>query len=200
MWFLYDNITAVVIAMTVFLILMSIQMRATRNSTAQTARYAASVQATNVESWLEQDLEGLGRNMGADEWPFVVPNKIHSEQSPTDSITTEFKFYYETTAGDLDSTTYRVNDDNVGEQTVGDTTKTIYELTRSGDDGKATSLTYFDIELLNEDADTLLSPSIPDTVQSFRIRFGVASPFQNEDTMLPEIHRSVVARNHHAAE
>lgn len=191
-----------IIAMTVFLILLSIQLQATRSNFAQSSRYVASSQAKEFASWMEEDLDALGRNMDSDEWPFDVPNKRYSEQSPSDSISTRFVFYHDTTdaSGNHYQVTTAYDVDSTGTETVGDTTKTVYEVTRSRGGQSSGMLTYFDVDLLDRNANPLANPATPDTVRSFRVRFGVVSPFQNENTVLHEINRSIIVRNHHAEE
>jgi hypothetical protein len=187
MQFLYDNLTATVVGTTVLLILIAIQMRATRANVEQMSRSIAFGQAETMATWLEEDLSQMGRNI--DGKPFTFPNnpkKSEENGSPTDETLNpdseaDFKFEY--------------NDKEI-QYTLryADGESPPYELDRSvsgggGGTGSAGRLGYFDIEFINKNA----SPtSDVGNIQAIRVRYSVVTPFQNDDTMLREIHRMIV--------
>lgn len=187
MQFLYDNLTATVVGTTVLLILIAIQMRATRANVEQMSRSMAFGQAESMATWLEEDLSQMGRNI--DGQPFTFPKRSDESSSPTDETLkvtnpdgeADFEFEY--------------NDKEI-QYTLryADGESPPYELERSvsgggGGTGSAGRLGYFDIQFINKNA----SPtSVVGNIQAIRVRYSVVTPFQNDDTMLREIHRMIV--------
>ncbi|WP_103030406.1 hypothetical protein [Salinibacter altiplanensis] len=202
MQFLYDNLTATVVALMTTLILLSIQSRATQNSVAEVSRNRMGELTQTFSSWLEEDIQRMGENFEEGErTPF---------ESPTGSdITTQFTFYRDsTTASGSDqeyriATRYKVSPK--GTRMVDGTEKTLYELTRkkrrkemgtgswsSWSDVKGvspSSLGYFKISLLDKDANPVANPAAnEEQVHSVRVRFSVVSPFQNAQTFPQATH------------
>ncbi|WP_263809603.1 hypothetical protein [Salinibacter sp.] len=199
MQFLYDNLTATVIALMTTLILLSIQSRATQNSVAEVSRNRMGELTQTFASWLERDIERMGENFEEGERaPF--DNPVYTEGSGDTDITTQFTFYRDSTASSGDeyriATRYEVT--QKGTRTVDGTTKPVYQLTRtkrrkemggsweswSGSKGVSpSSLGYFQIDLLDKDASPVPNPNgNADQVHSVRVRFSVVSPFQNAQT------------------
>lgn len=187
--FVYDNLIATVVGTTVLLILMSIQMRATRTSVAQSGRSMALKQTETLATWLEQDLEAMGRNLDDSETVFTVSERTSNENSPTGSTLIEeeaLTFNYRDGGGD---TTIKYAVVEADEQTVSGETRRLYELIRSPNGGSSATLGYFDIRFIDENAQTTTNE---DEIRGIRVRFSVVSPFQNYETTLQEVHRMVV--------
>lgn len=192
MQFLYDNLIATVIGMTVLLILIAIQLRATRANVAQTSRSIAFKHAETMATWLEEDLSQMGRNM--DNKPFeLLTTREENEDSPTGDIlqpddAADFEFEYKDGVGNQSTITY----------TMRSTDNSHYELERSRSNGggsptdaggSPTELGYFDLEFIDENANPGANL---DQIQAIRVHFSVVTPFQNDETTLQEIHRMVV--------
>lgn len=203
MIFIYDNLTATIIAMSVFLLLVTIQFRTTQSNIAQTSRNIVKEQAQGFATWLEDDLETMGQNIG----PGSAPPYNVAFENPVDSsgVTVDFTFYQDsilsTTTTMRVETRYRVK--KTGTRVVKADTMDLYQLTRfrkegAGgmweEDGRSiNALGYFDVDMLNRDAQPIASPrsaaqANPDTVRSTRVRFSVVAPFQNEQTSLRVVH------------
>lgn len=193
--FIYDNLTAAVVGMTVLLILVSIQMRTTKSSVAQSARNMALKQAETLATWMEQDLEAMGRNLEDDETVYSVGDRISNENSPTGTTLpddTPLTFHYRKNESSS-KTTIEYNVATTQTANVNDTTRTLYELNRDSSgvsDGESSStLGYFDIRFVDEDAQTTTNE---DSIRGIRAHFSVVSPFRNDETTLHEVHRMVV--------
>jgi hypothetical protein len=203
--FLFDNLTATVIAMTVLLILASMQMRATQQRVAQASRDVAQSQAAQLTSWLEEDLGRIGKNMSGDEIAFEAP--VDSDQK---WLTEEFVFEYEefSSTGAIDTVRVRYRVESTGssrEIYFGDSTETVdlYRLTREkkvvGETGwqekggSVPALEYFDVDLLDRNAEPVSNPvSNENAVRSVRVRFSLVAPYQNEELALPASRTNVV--------
>jgi hypothetical protein len=188
--FIYDNLIASVISMTVFLILVSIQADATQGNTARTSRNVAKGQAQSFITWLEEDLAKMGKNMNAGAAAYESP------EDSTQWHTETFEFSFLNSSGDTVRTKYDLR--QVGTRTVDGESEKIFRVKRSRKVGGGSwvsrgespaSLEYFKVEMLDEDADPAGSPS---DVQFIKVRFAVAAPFQSESTLLRRVHRSAV--------
>lgn len=202
MQFLYDNLTATVIALTTLLLLFSIQSRATQNNVAQTSRNVMEEYAQTFATWLEKDLQRMGENMDRDDpVPYENPQTVELENGM--EVTTRFIFYRDSTSSDDDEEEKRVSMrydvEEAGTRTVDGESKTLYKLTRkvkiegegwSSVQGESTAdLGYFKIDLLDKDANPVDSPKQnEDQVHSVRVRFSVVSPFQNAQTFPTATH------------
>lgn len=178
--FIYDNLIATLISMTVLLILSSIQMEATQVGTATTSRSMVNTQAQQMASWVEEDLSRIGRNM---------PESVTPYTGPTDSTswhTTEFAFEYVDSSGVHRTVQYDL--EKTGDTVrIGDTQKEVVRVQRSPD-GSSPALGYFDIDLLNRSG---TSTAIADSIAFVRARFSVIAPFQNAKTFPRRVHRAV---------
>lgn len=202
MIFIYDNMTAMFIAMAVFMLLVVIQFRSTEANIAQTSRNIVKERAQGFATWLEDDLERIGENIDPGQ---TAPYEVAFE-NPIDSagVTTEFTFYRDSIQNPTTTVevAMRYEIDKVGTRVVEQDTMNLYQLSReqrigSGSwnpDGQSTaSLGYFDIDMLNRDAQPIVNPRAaaeanPDTVRSTRVRFSVVAPFQNDQTSLRVVH------------
>jgi len=198
MEFIYDNMVASIIAATVTLMLITIQLRATQKNVARASRNAVKEEAQTFATWLEKDLEQIGANVDPDEAAF---NFKGTNPHHPDSITRNFVFYRDslTSTGDTVRirTRYRVTNEDVS-VVEGDTTK-LYQLTRKKKVGSGSwssvkglstpTLEYFKIDMLNMDAERVLTPEAnPEDVHSIRVRFSAVAPYRNQSTILPVTH------------
>ena len=197
--FIYDNLIATLISMTVLLILASIQTQATQTNTARTSRNTVKAQAQQMATWMEEDLAEIGKNMNATEAAFENP------QDSTDWHTTQLTFKYESllASGGTERVKVRYELEKTGTRTVDGTDEILFEVQRSqkvGDDpwtseGQSPgSLEYFEVNILNKDGTPVTNPpkTNRDKVESFRIRFSVIAPFQSESTFPRRVRRSIV--------
>lgn len=204
--FLFDNLTATIIAMTVLLILASMQMRATQQRVAQASQDAVQGQARGLTNWLEEDLARIGKNMSDDEIAFEAP----VENSDEKWLTEKFVFEREKigASGTIKTVKTRYLVEPTGssrEIYTGGTTETVelYRLTREkkvvGETswevtgGSASALEYFDVDLLDRNAEPVSNPvSNESAVRSVRVRFSLVAPYQNEELTFPASRTNVV--------
>jgi hypothetical protein len=198
MEFIYDNMVATIIATTVTMILITIQLRATQKNVARASRNAVKEEAQTFATWLEKDLEQIGANVDPDEAAF---NFKGTNPHHPDSITRNFIFYRDSLLSTGDTvrvrTRYRVRKE--GTTIVEGDTTNLYQLTRKKKIGSGSwstikglstpTLEYFKIDMLSRNADRVKSPEIyPDSVHSIRVRFSAVAPYRNRRTILPVTH------------
>lgn len=198
MYFIYDNLIASVISMTVFLILVSIQMQATQNNTARISRHSAKGDVHQLATWLEEDLSGLGRNMEPEDAAFESP------QDSTQWHTTEFTVKYDslTVGGSTIRVRTRYELKKVGTRTVNGTQESLFEIQRSRrvgsgsweSKGQSTSnLGYFEVGMLDRNANLVANPATNHgEIEFIRVRLSVIAPYQSEDTFLRRVRRAIV--------
>ena len=195
MHFIYDNLTATIIALTTTLLLLNIQSQATQSNVAQTARNMAKHRAQTFASWLEKDLGRLGANIDQDERiPFDSPETTQMEGGTR--LTEQFTYYRDRTEEDNGetriATRYQV-------EKVTDKPRDLYQLTRTTKEGAGSwsdkngssspTLGYFQIDMLDRDADLVSSPkSNFDQVETIRVRYSIVPPFENKETILQATH------------
>jgi Tfp pilus assembly protein PilE len=196
--FIYDNLIATLISMTVLLILASIQTQATQTNTARTSRNTVKAQAQQMATWMEEDLAEIGKNMNVTEAAFENP------QNSTDWHTTQLTFKYESllASGGTERVKVRYELEKTGTRTVDGTDEILFEVQRSqkvGDDpwtseGQSPgSLEYYEVNMLDKNGAPVPNPKANrDEVESFRIRFSVIAPFQSESTFPRRVRRSIV--------
>lgn len=195
--FLYDNLIATAVSMTVLLLLVTIQMRATRSSTAQTARQVAVSHAETMASWLEEDLESMGRNFDGTpfEDPSTSPSRHVTEDSPTGETLAELSFFRRSMAGDTTKVQYIVTEtDSV---TVKGKRRPVYGVRRLNngvdDGGSAGDLGYFDIRFVGRNANAISDPiNNTEDIRAIRVRFSVVLFAQNREVTITEVHRMIV--------
>lgn len=204
MWALYDNLVATAVAGTVMLMLVSIQMRATNANVAQTGRYAALNQAQTVATWVEEDLKAMGRNRDEGDPIFDIVatgNRVENTNSPTGTVLRTssdpagLTLYYESAAGTDTTLTYELVEADT--RTVDGTERTVYQLRRqkngSVSGGSGAVLGYFDVHFLDRNANRVSNPAANrGAIRAIRAQFSVLPRFQNDETVLSEIHRMVV--------
>jgi len=181
-----------VIGTTVFLILISIQMRSTNATVAQTARNAALNRAETMATWIEEDLGAMGRNRDDGDPIYQGISREDDEDSPTGSVLTSITYFYENDAGTADSTEIEYGLDE-STRVINGEERTLYSLTRrengTADGGTSATLGYFDIQFIDGNATPTTDEN---SIRGIRAQFSVVSPFQNEETTLHEVHRMVV--------
>jgi hypothetical protein len=198
MEFIYDNMVASIIAATVTLMLITIQLRATQKNVARASRNAVKEEAQTFATWLEKDLERIGGNVDPDKAAF---NFKGTNPHHPDSLTKNFVFYRDSVASTGDTvrirTRYRVRKEGTS-IVEGDTTN-LYQLTRKKKIGSGSwstvkglstpTLEFFKIDMLNKDAERVLAPETnPEDVRSIRVRFSAVAPYRNQSTILPVTH------------
>jgi len=202
MLFIYDNLTAGLVMVSVALLLTTLQMRSMKKSVTKISRNVAKEQAQSFATWVEDDLEAMGENMDSGS---SAPFNVEFE-TPVDSagVTTQFTFYRDSVVT-VDSTVrvmtqYRLH--KTGTKEIDEEEVDLYQVRRrekvgsgswKSDGGSAGTLGYFEIDMLNRDAQPIANPRTvatadADTVRSTRVRFSVVAPFQNQQTSLRIIH------------
>ena len=195
MTLIYDNLISTVIAMTVILVLASMQLRTTKQQVATTAHYVMKQRTTQLSSWLQEDLGKIGKNVKGDSVSvdtLVVPN----DDSTATWRTEQFVFERDSieTGGNRVTVKVRYDIQPTGTRTIGGEERDVFQLTRErkvgsnsweSAGGSAATLEYFDVDMLNKDAVRVENPeqhleAVPDTVRSVRVRFSVLPPFQND--------------------
>lgn len=202
MIFIFDNLTATLIGMAVFVLIAAIQLRTTQANIAETSRNIVKEQAQDFATWVEDELETMGTNMD----PGAAPPYEVPFENPIDSagVTTEFTFYRDSVVNPSNTiriqTRYELH--RTGTRVVGKDTMDLYEMERwqkvgsgswASDGRSAAALGYFDIDMLNRDAQPITNPksvasSNPDSVRSTRVRFSMVAPFQSKRTSLRVVH------------
>ena len=201
MAFIFDNLTANIIALTVILILASIQMRSTRQRVAQTSQQLVQDRARGLTAWLEKDLGegvnpseageigGIGKNMSPSENALIDLTSHDGSNCEDNWKTRRFVFEWKKDDGSRARVKYETEEE-----------KGLYSFTRkqidenSGDwpegsdpewenvdvQGRASGMEYFDIDLMEKDG-SCTSISDENNVRSVRARFSIEAPFQNEE-------------------
>ncbi|MCS4122827.1 hypothetical protein [Salinibacter ruber] len=209
--FVFDNLTATVIASVILLVLANIQLRTERQEVAQTAQQVAQSRAQEATDWLEEDLGRIGQNMvsGQSAVDKPEPYSRSSESSTKKWLTKEFSFRRDSiTAGAARwriETRYRT----YKQRTVSIEGKPspVYGLVRErrkrqvGNGGwsewekrgEINSLEYFDIDLLDQNSQPTKALG---EAESVRIRFSVVAPFQNEEMAFPASRSNVVVASY----
>ena len=204
---IFDNLTASVIAATVVLILSSIQMRATQQRVAQTSQQIVQQRSRVATEWLEEDLERIGQNMTSGQDALEEPEPYHDdpENDSEEWLTEKFVFRRDSvaTGEGIWRIEVRYKVESQGTMSVEEEETPIYRLVREwrqkeldggswsdwAQRGKIESLEYFDVDLLDRNAQVTTTLS---QVQSVRIRFSVVAPFQNEEMAFPASRTNVV--------
>ena len=195
MTLIYDNLISTVIAMTVILILASVQLRATKQDVAGTAHYVMKQSTKQLSSWLQEDLGKIGKNMSSESVP-VDAMVVADDESTAEWLTKEFVFERDSieTGGNRVTVKVRYDVQKTGTRTIEGEERDVFQLTRErkvgsnsweSAGGSAAALEYFDVDMLDKNAEPVEDPvtklqNDPDIVRSVRIRFSVVPPFQND--------------------
>ena len=195
MHIIFDNLTAILIGGIVLLILLAVQVRSSEINLEQTSMYTAKQLSLDFAEWLEDDLVTLGTNFDSTDARFTLPTNASGN-------TTTFEFYQDSinvAAFPPDTvrieTRYVLTAASVAE--VADSTVQLYDLTRSvrmqgpsgwsawTTDGQSPSqLSYFEIELLNRDGQTVATESATSYI---RVAFSLVPPYQSSKQYLREV-------------
>lgn len=218
--FIFDNLTASIIAATVLLIISSIQVRSGRQEVARTAQRLVQNRAQEATSWLEEDLGRIGQNMTSGQSAVGKLEPYHEDPDGDREkwLTKTFSFQRDSIApgggpgGDSGGdrwrieTRYRIGADgqiSFGGKTAGGNATPVYSLTRErrkkrvGSGGWSSWRQEGRIEPLEYfDVDLLDRNARPtevmSEVESIRIRFSVVAPFQNDMIDIPASRANVV--------
>lgn len=205
--FVFDNLTATVIASVVLLVLANIQLRTERQEVAQTAQQVAQSRAQEATDWLEEDLGRIGQNMVSGQSTADRPEPYHgSPESDTEKwLTKEFSFRRDSISAGGNrwriETRYRIQEQKT--VSIDGKPSPVYGLVRErrkrqvGNGGwsewkkrgEINSLEYFDIDLLDQNSQPTKALG---EAESVRIRFSVVAPFQNEEMAFPASRSNVV--------
>ncbi|MCS3696823.1 hypothetical protein [Salinibacter ruber] len=195
MAFLYDNLTAVVVGTTVLLILASLQLRAMELSTAASGQEAALTQSEEIATWMEEDLESMGRHIMTTDTVFGGLSRTKNEVSPTDSVLTGLSFQYKENAGGA-AQTVQYDVSAVKTDRVEGKDRTLYQLSRTKGGVSAgrtpEMLGYIDVQFLDRTAAAISAPRAnTDQIEALRVHFSVISPYRNSKSGVKEVHRMV---------
>ena len=184
MWFIFDNLRAVMIAGAVTLMLLTAMTRARELGTEQLSVYSAKSHSLDLAEWLEDDIATLGSNFDSTTVRFLLP-------TIEDGLTSDFTFHRDTmgAAPDFDKirieTRYQTIETEMA--VLDDTTIQMYQVVRSTrvqqgtgwsawtEDGRSSPrLSYFMISLL----DFLGAPVATETQTVFlKMDFSIVPPF-----------------------
>ncbi len=89
MWFIFDNLRALMIAGAVMFMLLSAMTRQRQLGVEQLSVYAAKSHSLDLAEWLEDDIATLGSNFDSTTVRFLLPTLL-------DGNTTEFTFHRDT--------------------------------------------------------------------------------------------------------
>ena len=184
MWFIFDNLRALMIAGAVLLMLLTAMTRAREMGTEQLSVYSAKSHALDLAEWLEDDIATLGSNFDSTTVRFLLPTNI-------DGNTSIFTFHRDTVgaAPDFDKvrieTRYQLLDTDIAE--TQDSTIQMHQVVRSTrtqqgagwsswtEDGRSSPrLSYFMVRLLDQLGQEVNNES--ETV-FLKIDFSVIPPF-----------------------
>ncbi|WP_251954869.1 hypothetical protein [Salinibacter ruber] len=214
--FVFDNLTATVIASVVLLVLANIQLRTERQEVAQTAQQVAQSRAQEATDWLEEDLGRIGQNMVSGQSAADRPEPYHgSPESDTEKwLTKEFSFRRDSISRDSISaggnrwrieTRYRIQEQKT--VSIDGKPSPVYGLVRErrkrqvGNGGwsewekrgEINSLEYFDVDLLDRNSQPTMALG---QAKSIRIRFSVVPPFQNDEMAFSASRSNVVVASY----
>lgn len=198
---IFDHLSAALVGATVMMMLLMLQIRLTGMSIEQTSTYMVKNQASNLATWLEEDLLQIGENMDLTKTiPFT---------NPVDSagVTTTFSFFRDS----LDTSvippdTFRIETryelKKMGSRITGGDTLDVYRIARSfrvdggpwkASGGSTPALGFFKIEMLNGDAVPVADPvaaatADPKAIRNTRVRFFMVTPFETATTAIRRVY------------
>lgn len=204
MIFLLDNLTAVIIAGVLGMVLFTTHVRVQSLNIEVQTQYAMRHLSADMATWMEDDILEIGRNMPAADVPF---------DNPVDSagFTKTFTFFRDSVEVDPATsattvrriaTQYRL--EKAGTRTATDgTTFPIYRVDRYVREGATGSwafdgsapplLTHFKIEMLDLNAAPIANPvaaftADPRAIRNTGIRFSMATPHEQVGVALQSVH------------
>ncbi len=199
---LLDHLSAVVIGSAIILILISMQMRSTEMGVEQSSGYMMKNQATDLATWMEEDLLQIGRNIDKEE-------RVAFENPLTNSSgnTSEFVFYRDTiryylTTPDTLHIGTRYTLTPVDTRILNEDTLVVHRIDRfanvnGGAWNKTGSsvpyLSSFNVDMLDSDAQPIVDPvaaatADPLAVRNTRIRFSMVTPYETSRTTVRQVY------------
>lgn len=197
-----DNIAAFIIGATIFLVLMTMQLRTTELNIDQTSTYMMKNQAASMSTWVEEDLLDLGKNIDKST---TVP--FENPVVDGNGNTTQFVFYRDTVnTSVVPADTVRVATryalSFVGYSPTGEDSTKVYRIDRSVKhgsgswqaDGQSVPLiSVFQIDMLDMNANPVANPATamsgdPTAIRNTRIRFAMVPPMRTKRATLNKIY------------
>lgn len=170
MQFIYDHLSASILGIAIFFILVAVQVRGTETSNDQTQYYSAKAQLLDLKEMIEHDFKNIGAGVSRYDPIFVSK----------DDSTFEFMAKVQATDEEPSKITYRrVATERV---TIDDETVQLYEVQRLVDDvltgkGPAT-MKEFVVELRDGNREEVADFEDVETVY---VRFVIVPPLRGED-------------------
>ncbi len=202
MQFLFDNLTAIIVAGVVILMLATAQIYAQRSGLEQASSYSTKAKAISFGEWLEDDILSLGANYGDDAYRFMTP-----VEDPVTGHTRRWVFFSDSLLATGDTlriiTRYELQD--LGAVVRGDSTIYLYEIHRMmaeepvtngaisapdpsdwTTDGRSMStLSAFNVSMLARDGSVT---SDPERGEFIRVSFSLVPEFPIEPEYLRELY------------
>jgi len=199
--FIFDNIGASIVGATVFLILLSLQIRINNLNIEETSTYMVKNQASNLATWLEEDLLKMGTNIdNTKEVPFANP--VDSAE-----VTTQFIFYRDT----LNTAVVPADTVRIGTRYQLKMTETrmlegapinVYRIDRSlqynggawiSSGQSASMVGSLKIDMLDRDAQPVVDPvaamtADPEAIKNTRVRFSMVTPFETDQISIRQVY------------
>ena len=199
---LLDNMSAIVVGGAIALVLISMQLRTTEMGIEQTSGYMMKNQATDLATWMEEDILDLGDNIDkTKEVPFENPTVDQYGN------TSQFIFYRDTvdvtgSAPDTIRIGTRYTLTPVDTRVMENDTLIVHRIDRyantNGSHWKKTGssvpyISVFRVDMLDKDAKPMTDPvasmtADPLAVRNTRIKFAMVTPFETERTTVRQVY------------
>ncbi|MFQ5572335.1 MAG: hypothetical protein ACE5G0_21880 [Rhodothermales bacterium] len=172
MAFIYDHLTATILGISIFFLLVAVQLRSTETSRDQARYYSAKTQVLNVKEMIEYDFENVGTGVAKYDPIFV---------SKTDST---FTFMEKVLPTDPDPSTVMYRRVPREVVTIEGEEVQLYEIQRLVEGvvtGKSPpTMKEFDVTLLNSNREVETNLT---AVRAIQVRFTVLSPLGNKNEL-----------------
>jgi hypothetical protein len=184
MWFIFDNLRAMMIAGAVLLMLLTAMTRSREMGVEQLSVYSAKSHSLDLAEWLEDDISSLGSNFDSTTVRFLLPEM-------EDGNTVNFTFHRDTIGAAPDfvkiriETRYQLLEADQAE--LRDTTMQMYQLVRDVrvqqgagwsawvEDGRSSPrLSYFMVSLLDDFGQSVATES---ETTFLKMDFSIIPPF-----------------------
>lgn len=209
MAFIFDNLLATLVTMTVLMLLLSTQFRSTQAGIEQVSAHAAKTKALTLGTWLEDDISSLGANFGRNRMRFSAPHTLD------DGNTGEWVFYSDS-LGDggavtRHATRYILREVDEIERQDGSGMQPLYQLTREVaaspvvndvmtpispsawqmDGMSVATLSTFRIDLIDRNGEATVDPVTADFI---RVEFAMVPEFERGQSYLRELYWTTTLR------
>ncbi len=201
MTLILDNLSALVVGATVFLMMLSTQLRVTEMSVEQSTSYMMKNQASSLATWVEEDILRLGENIDKTvEAPYENPVQANGR-------TTEFTFFRDsinTNVAPPDTLRIQTRYDleEIGERVLEGDTLSVYRINRNVKMGGGAwqpagqsppLVSVFRVDMLDMDAQVVADPvaalaADPLSVRNTRVRFAMVAPYDLERSTLQQVY------------